>query len=128
MKTKDRTTFLLTSRAGVVLAALPLALGMTACAMTGSVSTTEDLLSQAGFKKVAADAAQTGAHMQTLPDHRLVARTYKGNKYYVYSDPDGCKYIYVGSPTQYQSYQSIARQQQTAQGGVEESREWEEEN
>jgi len=129
MKTKDRTTFFLTSRARVVLAALPLAPGMTACAMTGSVSTTEDLRSQAGFKKVAADTPQKVAHMQTLPDHRLVARTYKGNKYYVYSDPDGCKCIYVGNPTQYQSYQSIARQQQqTALGGVEESRAWEEEN
>ena len=131
MKTNDRTTFILGSRAGVLLTALPLALalGMTACATTASVAKTEDLLSQAGFKKVAADTPQKVAHMQTLPDHRLVARTYKGNKYYVYSDPDGCKCIYVGNPAQYQSYQSIARQQQqTAQGGVEESREWEEEN
>ena len=85
MKTKDRTTFFLTSRAGVVLASLSLAfaLGMTACATSGRVSTTEDLLSQAGFKRVAADTPQKLAHMQTLPDHRLVARTYKGNKYYV---------------------------------------------
>ena len=131
MKTDNRKTALLSSRCGVLFAALPLAfaLGMTACATMGSVSKTEDLLSQAGFKKVPADTPQKVAHMQTLPDRRLVARTYKGNKYYVYSDPDGCKCIYVGNPAQYQSYQSIARQQQqTAQGGVEESREWEEEN
>src|SRR5215471_69639 len=129
MKTNDRKTFFLGSRAGILLAALPLALalGMSACATTGSVSQTEDLLSQAGFKKVAADTPQKVGHMQTLPDHRLVARTYKGNKYYVYSDPDGCKCIYVGNPTQYQSYRN-SQQQQTAQGGVEESREWEEEN
>ena len=60
---------------------LALALGMTACATTGSVPKTEDLLSQARFKKVPADTPQKVARMQTLPDHRLVARTYKGNKY-----------------------------------------------
>src|SRR5262249_61311593 len=73
-------------------------------------------------------------HMQTLPDKRLVSRTYQGKKYYVYSDPEGCKCVYIGDPAQYQSYQSIARQQQQAapgwqpQQGVEEAREWEIEN
>ena len=42
--------------------------------------------------------------------------------------------LYIGTAVQYQTYQTIARQQQQAnqqwqpQGGVEEAREWEEEN
>jgi hypothetical protein len=115
---------------------LPLAcaVGMTACATTAAGPKTEALLSQAGFRPLSADTSQKVAHMQTLPDKRLVARTYQGKKYYVYSDPEGCKCVYVGSPAQYQSYQSVARQaQQTTPGwqpqqGVEEAREWETEN
>jgi len=121
---------------GALVAMLPLALalGIGACATTATGPKTEDLLSQAGFKQMPADTPQKVAHMQTLPDHRLIARNYKGKKYYVYSDPDGCKCVYVGTPAQYQSYRSIARQQQQAnpgyqpQEGVEEARELEEEN
>src|SRR5262252_8630655 len=136
MKATDRMTLFLESLVGPLLTALllALALGMTACATTATGPKTEDLLSQAGFKQMPADTPQKVAHMQTLPDHRLIARNYKGKKYYVYSDPDGCKCVYVGTPAQYQSYRSIARQQQQAnpgyqpQEGVEEARELEEEN
>jgi len=115
-----------------VLTVLMLA-GTTACATTAGPKT-EDLLSQAGFRKLPADTPQKVAHMQTLPDKRLVSRTYQGKKYYVYSDPEGCKCVYIGDPAQYQSYQGIARQQQQSapgwqpQSGVEEAREWEIEN
>ena len=106
----------------------------TACATTTAGPKTEDLLSQAGFRKLPADTPQKVAHMQTLPDKRLVSRTYQGKKYYVYSGPEGCKCVYIGDPAQYQSDQSIARQQQQTapdwqpQQGVEEAREWEIEN
>jgi len=116
------------------LFALLLALGMAACATTNAGPKTEDLLSQAGFRRVPADTPQKVAHMQTLPDRRLIGRTYQGKKYYVYSDPEGCKCVYLGTPAQYATYQNIARQQQqTAPGwqpqtGVEEAREWEEQN
>jgi len=125
---------LLGMRAFATILPLALAFGMGACATTTPGPKTEDLLSQAGFKQMPADTPQRVAHMQTLPDHRLIARNYKGKKYYVYSDPDGCKCIYVGSPAQYQNYQSLAFQQQQAnpgfkpQAGVEEAREEEELN
>ena len=127
---------LLGSPVRALLAMLPLAfaIGMTACATTTAAPKTEALLSQAGFRQLSADTPQKVAHVQTLPDRRLVARTYEEKKYYVYSDPEGCKCVYVGSPAQYQSYQSIAHQaQQTTPGwqpqqGVEEAREWETEN
>ena len=117
----------------VAVGAIGLALGMTACATVGPPST-ESLLSQAGFRQAPADTAAKIAHLQTLPDRKLVARKYKDKTYYVYSDPTGCKCLYVGNDAQYQSYRNIVKQQQQAnqqwepQGGVAEAREWEIEN
>jgi hypothetical protein len=81
---------------------------------------------------VPADSPKKVAHLQTLPARKLIGRTYQGKKYYVYSDPDGCTCLYIGTPEQYQSYQGIVQQLETppwqATGGVEEAREWEIEN
>ena len=108
--------------------AIGLALGMNACASTTAM--TENLLKQAGFRQLPADSPQKIAHLQTLPERRLVGRTYQGKKYYVYSDPNGCKCLYLGTPAQYQAYQGILKQQQVSftTSGVEEAREWEIEN
>ncbi len=115
----------------MAVVAVGFALGITGCATTAPK--TENLLSQAGFRQIPADTPQKLAHLKTLPERKLVARTSsKGKKYYVYADPDGCKCLYIGDPPQYQSYQRIAQQQQAQQseapGGVEEAREWEEQN
>ena len=111
--------------------AIGLALGLTACATTAG---TENLLKQAGFRQLPADSPQKIAHLQTLPEKRLVARTYQGKKYYVFSDPNGCKCLYIGNAAQYQAYQSLINPPQMSSasgipaGGVEEAREWEIEN
>jgi hypothetical protein len=112
--------------------AIGLVLGMAGCVTT---TNTENLLTQAGFRRLPADSPQKVAHLQTLPERRLVGRTYQGKKYYVYSDPNGCKCLYIGNPAQYQSYHGILQQQQQSlaggwppTGGVEEAREWEIEN
>ena len=107
-----------------------------AFALAGCVSAnvnTEDLLGQAGFRRLPADSPAKVAHLQTLPPRKLVARTNQGKKYYVYADPEGCKCLYIGSPAEYQSYQRLVQQQQAAERllystGVEEAREWEIEN
>jgi len=108
--------------------AIALVLGINACASTTAM--TENLLQQAGFRQLPADSPQKIAHLQTLPERRLVGRTYQGKKYYVYSDPNGCKCLYIGTPAQYQAYQGILKQQQVSftTSGVEEAREWEIEN
>jgi hypothetical protein len=108
--------------------AIALVLSMNACASTTAM--TENLLQQAGFRQLPADSPQKIAHLQTLPERRLVGRTYQGKKYYVYSDPNGCKCLYIGTPAQYQAYQGILQQQQASftTSGVEEAREWEIEN
>jgi hypothetical protein len=114
--------------ARMTLVTVGFALGIAACATTSLQ--TEGLLSQAGFRQIPADTPAKLAHLKTLPERRLVGRTSKdGKKYYVYADPDGCKCLYMGNPTQYQSYQGLAQQQQAQQShGVEEAREWEEQN
>jgi hypothetical protein len=106
--------------------AIGLVLGMAGCATTAN---TESMLAQAGFRQLPADSPKKVAHLQTLPERRLVARTYQGKKYYVYSDPNGCKCLYIGNPAQYQAYQGLLQQRQAfLEGGVEEAREWEIEN
>ena len=119
----------------MAVVAVGFALGIAGCATTTATQSTENLLSQAGFRQLPADTPKKLAHLNTLPERRLIARTSsKGAKYYVYADQDGCKCLYIGNPSQYQSYQTILKQQhQAAQpyepaGGVEEDREWEEAN
>ena len=116
---------------GRAVMAVALALGVAGCATTNVQ--TENMLGQAGFRRVPADTPAKLAHLQTLPARRLVGRAHEGKKYYVYADPDGCTCLYIGSPAQYQSYQRLVQQQQAAarqweSTGVEEAREWEIEN
>ena len=113
------------------MATVGLALGMTACVMS-STQSTEAMLRQAGFRQLPADSPQKIAHLQTMPERKVIGRTYQGKKYYVYSDPQGCNCLYIGTPEQYKTYQGILQQLQTPAwqptGGVEEAREWEIEN
>jgi hypothetical protein len=111
----------------MAVTAAALTLGVGACATTNVQ--TETLLGQAGFRRVAADTPVKLAHLETLPARRLVGRTHAGKKYWVYADPEGCRCLYIGTPAQYQSYQSLLQQrQQFYTTGVEEAREWEIEN
>ena len=96
------------------------------CATVGG---TKNFLTQAGFRQVPADTPQKLAHLQTLPEHRLIARTNLGHPYYVYADAGGCRCLYIGSPQQYQAYRRLVQEQRAEQGeAVEEARQWEIEN
>ncbi|HXJ83534.1 MAG TPA: hypothetical protein VMS64_33210 [Candidatus Methylomirabilis sp.] len=113
-----------TKRVAIVAGAL--ALGTGGCATTQS---TENLLTQAGFRQVPADTPSKMAHLETLPDHRLVARVHGGQKYYVFADPSGCKCLYIGRSQQYQNYRQLVQEQHQAEAtAVDEAREWEIEN
>ena len=104
-------------------------LALLAAGCATATQTTESLLAQAGFRQLPADTPQKLAHLQTLPERRIVIRTRQAQKYYVYADPGGCKCLYIGSADQYQRYQQFVQaQQQLYTGGVEEAREWEIEN
>ena len=97
----------------MAVVAVGFALGITGCATTAPK--TENLLSQAGFRQIPADTPQKLAHLKTLPERKLVARTSsKGKKYYVYADPDGCKCLYMGGPKEYSEYQHLRLQHRIA--------------
>jgi hypothetical protein len=94
----------------ITMAGLAFVLG--GCALT--VGNTEGLLSQAGFKKVAADTPQRAEHIQTLRPHRLIRRKSDGKSYYVYADPDYCQCLYVGSESAYATYKTLVQRQDEA--------------
>lgn len=106
--------------------AIGVALALAACAT--AARDTETMLQRAGFRQIPADTPQKIAHLRTLPDRRLIARTHAGQRYYVYADPDYSKSMWVGSPQQYQAYLGLAKQQRAAEDAAlaaEEAREWE---
>lgn len=104
------------------------ALALTACATANQ--NTESLLAQSGFRQLPADSARKAEHLKTLPERQVVGRlNSQGQKYYVYSDPTGCKCLYIGNAQQYQAYQGLVQQQKAFYTqGVEEARDWEMEN
>jgi hypothetical protein len=85
---------------GLVWAILVLTLG---CASTHQ---TEDLLSAAGFKILAANTPQQQQHLKTLPPHKMRTVHRKGKTYYVYADP-AHNLIYVGNQLQYDQYRDL---------------------
>ena len=108
------------------IAVVGLVLAMSACA--AATRRTESMLTQAGFRQIPADSPQKMAHLKTLPQRQLVARTHQGQKYYVFADAEGCKCLYVGRDQQYQSFQRQAREARVAEDqatAMEEAKEWE---
>lgn len=64
-------------------------------------------LENVGFVMRAAAPQDFDRLRSLLPAHRFVGRTINGRKYYVYSDPDLCKCIFLGDEVAMQSYQAI---------------------
>jgi hypothetical protein len=84
-----------------VIALLALATG---CA-TNSTQTT-DLLTAAGFRLVPADTPQKQELLNTLPKSQLSVITWKGKTFYV-QPAAAPNQAYVGTPTEYQTYQQL---------------------
>jgi hypothetical protein len=87
-----------------VLSAIALVALATGCATT-STSTT-DLLSAAGFKLMIADTPTKQELLNTLPKGQLSLITWKGKSFYV-QPASASNQAYVGTPTEYQSYQQL---------------------
>jgi hypothetical protein len=81
---------------------------------------TEDLLSEAGFKKVAAATPEQQAHLKTLPTHKVTTVQRDGKLYYIYPDT-GHRLLYVGQHAQYQKYLDLCQQCKQAQYQTEEN-------
>ena len=84
------------------IALLALAAG---CATTATTSTTE-LLTAAGFKLVTADTPKKQELLDSLPKGQLSLITWKGKTFYV-QPAAAPNQAYVGTPTEYQSYQQL---------------------
>jgi len=107
-------------------AAMGSVLGLTACSTTRA---TESVLLQAGFRQLPADTPSKMAHLQTVPDHRLIARVYKGQTYYIFVDASGCRCLFIGNAQQYQAYLGIVQDLRAQESGaINEAAEWEIEN
>jgi hypothetical protein len=64
-------------------------------------------LEDVGFVMRAAAPQEFDRLRSLLPAHRFVGRTINGRRYYVYSDPELCKCIFLGDETAMQSYQGL---------------------
>ncbi len=82
------------------IALLALAVG---CASTNTAKT--DMLTAAGFKLVTADTTKKQELLATLPPDKLTLITWKGKQFYV--EPAANNQAYVGTATEYQTYQQL---------------------
>ena len=69
-------------------------------------TSTTDLLAAAGFKLMTADNPQKQELLNTLPKNQISAITWKGKTFYV-QPAAASNQAYVGTPTEYQSYQQL---------------------
>jgi len=100
--------------------------GCTAIRRDRAAETTS-LLTQAGFKVLKADTPGRAAKLQTLTPYKVVPWKRKtGGTVYAYAEPDLCKCVYVGSPTQYATYRQLLSAEQAAEIAAQEEA-WEDE-
>ena len=83
-----------------IIALLALAVG---CASTKQ---TENLLTLAGFKPIAAKTVKQQQQLKALPPDKVTRIQRSGKTYYVFPDA-AHNQAYVGSPKEYRNYQQI---------------------
>jgi len=64
------------------------------------------LLEQSGFIMRSADTPRKVERMKLLPAHKFVARNAPSGRYYIYTDPDLCICVFVGSEQALSNYKS----------------------
>jgi hypothetical protein len=87
-----------------VVGVLVLLTVVVGCATTNTSTT--DLLTAAGFKLLTADTPKKQELLNTLPKGQLSLVQYKGKDFYV-QPAASPNQAYVGTPTEYQSYQQL---------------------
>ena len=100
--------FSMGNKKGLIISAI-LTMTLSACAsiQNKQAAKIEDVLVKAGFKKVPADTPEQLAHLQTIPQRKLVSHKHKDGIRYIYADANLCKCMYVGDRDAYQSYKHI---------------------
>lgn len=64
-------------------------------------------LEDVGFVMRAASPEQL-ERLRSLPPRKFIARTVGSRRYYLYSDPDLCKCVFLGDEVAMQSYEALA--------------------
>ena len=85
---------------------------LSACASTGA-STTEPLLSAAGFRVRTPETAAQKQIYAELPPYKVQRGTHQGKTFYAYKD-EKQGVAYVGGEAEYQKYQQLAIQRRIA--------------
>lgn len=94
-------------RLNTTRAAFVLALGLFADPAAASQEGTDMKLEDAGFKMRIADTAEKMKHARLIPPRKFIARTKDGKRYYLYSDPDFCKCVFVGDAIAMKTYRDM---------------------
>lgn len=64
-------------------------------------------LEDMGFIMRAANTPERMERLRLLPSRKFVARTKDGRRYYLYSDPDYCRCVFVGNESAMKNYQAL---------------------
>jgi hypothetical protein len=71
----------------------------------------ERLLTQAGFRQIAADNPEKAAALERLETGQVVPVLYRERTFYVYPDREKCHCLYVGRADEYDSYLNLLKQE-----------------
>ena len=96
----------------VVFAAAVLTVSGCATIRGHEASSTERLLTAAGFQIQRADTPARMHDLAVVPPLKITAQSADGAVRYTYADPYGCRCLYVGGPKEYSAYQRLANEQQ----------------
>jgi hypothetical protein len=91
--------------------------GLTGCATIRGwqARDTGQLLAAAGFEKQITATAEQQQRLEAMPPYRLVSGTKDGAVEYTYADPQHCRCVYVGGPSEYAKYQRLMAERRIAQ-------------
>jgi hypothetical protein len=91
--------------------------GLTGCATIRGwqARDTGQLLAAAGFKMQIAATAEQQQGLEAMPPYRLVNGTKDGAAEYTDADPQHCRCVYVGGPSEYAKYQHLTTERQIVQ-------------
>jgi hypothetical protein len=84
------------------------------------------MLAASGFRLKLADTPEKLAHVQSLPQRKVIPIQHDGQLKFVWADAKDCKCLYVGEEANYQSYAKLAEQSKIAHENYEASRSLEE--
>ena len=89
---------------------------LSGCASTGS-SSTEQMLSAAGFRIKSPETPEQQKIFDQLPAYKVHRGTHDGKVFYAYKD-EAQRVAFIGSEKEYQKYQELAVQRRIAQDQV----------